>query len=334
MNYNLSQIDKEINALLPAKYEYDDIVVHRSLSGVVIADKRPNSSMRKSTSTDMQSSLLINLTCVSPIIRKLREKYFNDSANQQNLRLTTNKKKILLKTRPKKFSAKQEMRLQDLRLQRDPISASLKSQIHDSSVRLRQSRIGKSRQGSSEIVVFDSQEALSFDSNGKKKNVIWDNIKNRERNKPLEEKLRFFNESPRTGHRRVLTQHTPWDNPRLLSLPDTPENDKNYPKYNTANNNEISNKTGKDLSFLLEAPLLDKEDNTLKVQAIFDEQRKLRAAQIKNPSRRNHINKPQSQPGNTNPTKPLQQKFNRLRIGRTYTSQPKRSQDLIAEFFS
>ena len=278
-----TEIEKEIYKHLPAG-KSDDIVVHRSSSGVVVATSRlPSREGCKGgfhSAIDRPYETVGEISRLTPIIKKIKENYFNEIFQEKFMSLDEDKNKKRLRQVQQK-TEKQKEKLNLLKVSKDNIKVLLKSEIDKSANRLQKSRYGYSTKNSNEEIIPDIVILNNVEKKQIQVNKAWELIKKRERNKSFEEKLKFYVESPRMTRRTYLTDHLPWKKPDNPQLPSTPENNKNYPRaYRriTRNNTIIKHKNDQrratmEIAYLNHPNCLGNQGTTLLIQILQDEEK-------------------------------------------------------------
>jgi hypothetical protein len=277
-------IEKEIDKHLPHQ-TFDDRIVYRNSSGA-ISGKRGNSS--KSCRNPRQESFnrLGEIITVTPIIKKIQDSYFNEIIPEKYfIQDEPDKNKIILKKIQDK-TQNHEKKLNILKVKKDESKPVLKTEIIKSFNRLQKSKYGKKVEPIN--LLNDPSEGFeNTQEQTSRTNRAWNMVKSRERDKSFEEKLRFYQESPRMSQRRNLTQHFPWNNPKIPELPTTPENSKFYPVFMRKNTRKstiiprkpINKRVSMEISYLKDSELLGKEGFNLLLRILKDETRLYRASE-------------------------------------------------------
>ena len=281
---NDSEIHREINKHLPLD-ETQDIVVHRSSSGVVVAQNRikPNKTCKGGFHSAIGGpyETVGEISRLTPIIKKIKETYFNEVNPEKFMSLDSeNKNQKKLKEIVNK-TEKHKEKINFLKVNKDNSKAVLKKEIMKSTNRLRKSRFGYSYRIDTEPII----STVSSDINQSEKqqinaNKTWDMVTKRERNVSFEEKLRFYLESPRMTRRVHVTNHLPWKSPNVPNVPTTPENNKFYPKTCRKNtkisiptrNNSEKRRSTMEISYLNNPNSLGNEGTVLLLKILKDEQ--------------------------------------------------------------
>lgn len=278
-----SEIEKEINKQFRFEYVCEDLVVHRSFSGVIVASSRQGSYRKYRGGNSFSGhafDTVEGISRVTPIIKKIKDNYFNEKITEKYINLEDDANKAVLK-RVQNSTKKHEDNLEKFRVDKDSDKYPLREAINKSTNRLIRSRYGKRNPKIQESLSVPNEPVVV--SAGEKPNLAntraWQMIKKREREKSFEERLRFYQESPRTAKRRLTTHHLPWNIPRIPEITSTPENSRYYPKTQRKPIHQNSFKkqfTGARrptlaISYLRHPELLGSEGTSLLLQIVSDE---------------------------------------------------------------
>ena len=204
------EIEKEIFKHLPDKGNPDGIVVHRSTSSVIVAKTRENS--KKRSQNEFNSTVgnpfepIGNINRVTPIIRIIHENYFDEKISEKFLNFEEDKgKNVFKKIQTQTLSLKKKV--EALKCVKDEKKEVIRTEVHNSANRLQNSKFGRNFDKKTEET--DESFKIPTERRVVVPNKGWEVLKTKERDKSFEEKLRFYQESPRMAKRRNLTQHFP-----------------------------------------------------------------------------------------------------------------------------
>lgn len=282
MELKAAEILNQINKHLP-EHPSGDIVVHRSCSGVVV-ESTSRLVSRKSCRGGFNSNIgkpyetVGEISRLTPIIKKIKQDYFNEVVHDKLISFEEDLSKTTYNKIQKQTSLHQQ-KVDELRFKNDGKTEILRNEIVKSSNRLRRSRFGYLDHSQNNEFIMTSDPGQNFKKEVVK-NKAWEAIKKRERDRSLEQKLSFYDESPRTAARRMQTGHVPWGVPNMPQVPTTPENNKFYPKTRkiSRTNTIISKsqiKKGKsfmDVSYLRYPNILGSIGTSLLLKILRDEQ--------------------------------------------------------------
>ena len=206
------EIEKEIFKHLPDKGNPDGIVVHRSTSSVIVAKTRENS--KKRSQNEFNSTVgnpfepIGNINRVTPIIRIIHENYFDEKISEKFLNFEEDKGKNVFKkighgAYGVVVAAVDHQTGNKVAIKKEVI----RTEVHNSANRLQNSKFGRNFDKKTEET--DESFKIPTERQVVVPNKGWEVLKTKERDKSFEEKLRFYQESPRMAKRRNLTQHFP-----------------------------------------------------------------------------------------------------------------------------
>jgi hypothetical protein len=296
MKNNEADIEKEINRHLPPAYQSEDLVVHRSGASVIVASGRSRVTKTAhggfNTAIGQPYEAVGSISRISPIMKKIKANYFAEEVPERIIRLEEDFNKTILK-RVQQSTQKHESFIDRFKVRKDESKLVLRREIAISSNRLNRSRHGKRNfpQTANHSFQIESNTNPVHNCPAEKPSNLysraWQSIKHKERQKSFEQKLSFYQESPRTAKRRLLTHHLPWTIPKLPDPVSTPENSRFYPKTlrKTSRTNSLKSilrttlsRPSLTISYLTAPGILGKAGMSMLLRIINDEKHHIKAS--------------------------------------------------------
>lgn len=290
MNFKYGMLDKKISKICVFNEEAEpprELAIHRT-SNCVIYRTVPHKRTGINAKCGFQSEIgkafkpLGQVRQVTPIYQKITKNFFNEAYAHETIFLKDDAKNLLLLKKIQEKTQKVRSKLKNLNAIKDPHYGNIKTQIENTSVRLRYSKAGKSLDNST--LRKEISESLIDEGASHRQSAFRKKLIESARNLSFEQKLEFYEENPVIAERRIKTGHLPWDGPFLPSLPGTPENSTYFTEAKVSNHNTIKAMrrptlvATMNLAFLKNPKLLGKRGGKILFQIMSDEKNNVKTS--------------------------------------------------------